>query len=156
MMMCDLMCLHWVFICKLLNNYKMSKIKKEIARVINEVKKSTQYTYGARFYEASQVVHILTDLLDADDTESETGAAISTEMVEDLVDKLKRAVRSSCDDMTDSSIVDEGSLEVSISGTSASIDSIEVDKEFIGDTAVEDIESTVDEWLSENDIVVSE
>lgn len=132
----------------------MSKIKKEIARVINEVKKSTQYTYGARFYEASQVVAILTDILDSDDTVTESGGTITSAMVKQLVEALKENVKDSVNNISVSDVVDEDSFDITIRSGSVSIDDYELDKESIGETAVESIREVVFEWLDDNEIQV--
>lgn len=132
----------------------MSKIKKEIARVINEVKKSTQYTYGARFYEASQVVAILTDILDSDDTVTESGGTITSAMVKQLVEALKENVKDSVNNISADDVVDEDSFDITIRSGSVSIDDYELDKESIGETAVESIREVVFEWLDDNEIQV--
>lgn len=133
----------------------MSKIKKEIARVINEVKKSTQYTYGARFYEASQVVAILTDILNnSDDTDTESGGTITSAMVKQLVESLKENVKDSINTISADDVVDEDSFDITIRSGSVSIDDYELDKESIGETAVESIREVVFEWLDDNEIQV--
>lgn len=131
----------------------MSKLKKEINKVIQKVKGNHDDVYAARFYDSTQVIAILNDLLSADDTDT-TGPTMTRAMINQLVEALELNVKDSVDSISPSDVVDEDSFDITISSGRVTIDDYELDKDSIADTAIETISDVVHTWLDDNEIEV--
>ena len=124
----------------------MSKVKQAIEKAIECVNNAGHNTYGANIYTFTQVQKILNDLLDVASEDDTAGVTVTRDQLDNLVTIIEESIDSNIHNMSDSDIVDEDSLEVSISGTRASIDSIDVDKDNIIDEASDGIANDVYGW----------
>jgi hypothetical protein len=98
---------------------------------------------------------ILQDILEtANETEvAGDGTAVVTRAVmDDLVEKIEARIDSNINDMNDSDIIDEDSIEMSISGGRASVDNIDIDKDQIVSEAWYGIEDTITQWAERNGV----
>ena len=92
-------------------------------------------------------------MFDDEDTTG-NGFHFTREMLDDLVEKIEERIEANIDNMSDTDIVDESSLEISISGTRASIDSIDINKDQITSDATYGIGDTIDEWAYDNKVII--
>jgi len=131
----------------------MSKVKQAIETALENISNATSNTYGAKLYTFEQVAMILQDILDVlieDDTN--TNGFVTTEQLEDLADMIGERIDGNINDMTDSDIVDEDSIEMSISGGRATVEDISVDKGNIIDNAQCNIDDTIASWAAKHGI----
>lgn len=135
----------------------MSKVKESIETAIENVNNAGHNTYGATIYTHSQVLAILQDLLDGvnEDAEAETTGAVLTQTdIDELVEALEERISDNIDDISDSDIVDESSLEASISGGRVSIESLDIDKSNIISEAQYNLDEVVSKWAYEHKLVI--
>ena len=133
----------------------MSKVKEAIELALENVNNNARNTYGARIYTFEQVAMVLQDILEtANETEvaGDGTGVVTLEMIGDLVEKIEARIDSNINDMRDSDIVDEDSIEMSISGGRASVESIDVDKDQIVSDANYGIDDTITNWAQRHGI----
>jgi hypothetical protein len=133
----------------------MSKVKEAIELALENVNGRASNAYGARIYTFEQVAMILQDILEtANETEvaGDGTAVVTRDVMDDLVEKIEARIDSNINDMNDSDIIDEDSIEMSISGGRASVDNIDVDKDQIVSEAWYGIEDTIRQWAELNGI----
>ena len=131
----------------------MSKVKQAIETALENVSNATSNTYGAKLYTFDQVAMILQDLLDGvieDDTN--TNGFVTAEQLEDLAEMIGERIDGNINDMHDSDIIDEDSIEMSISGGRATVEDITVDKDNIIDNARCNIDDTIASWAAKHGI----
>jgi hypothetical protein len=137
----------------------MSKnVNKTIQTTINEIRKATVSAFGARYYEADQVIAILNNLMKdigEDDDEDQNGPVITQSLIDTLVESIEEQIENNIDNLSDSDIVDEDSIEITLSSGRYSIDNIDCDKENIKDEAKGNIEDCIKTWAYENKIVTA-
>ena len=131
----------------------MSKVKRAIEVALENINSASKNTYGAKLYTFDQVAMILQDIYaTATETDEEGTAVLTSDMIADLVEKIEARIDANINNMSDSDVVDEDSLEVSISGNRASIDNIDVDKDNIISEASYGIDDTITNWAEHNGI----
>jgi len=133
----------------------MSKVKEAIELALENVNNNVLNTYGARIYTFEQVAMVLQDILEtANETEvaGDGTGVVTLEMIDDLVEKIEARIDTNISDMSDSDIVDEDSIEMSISGGRASVESIDVDKDQIISEANYGIVDTITNWAERHGI----
>jgi hypothetical protein len=133
----------------------MGKVKQAIEKAIENIKSATHNTYGARIYDNNQVILILNDLLEvaSEDAEDTGGLPVDKAMIGELVDSISDLIVNNIDDMSDNDIVDETSLELSLSGGRYNIDNLDCDKEAIASEASYNLEGTITEWAVSNGLL---
>lgn len=131
----------------------MSKVKQAIAMALESVNNAAHNTYGAQLYTFNQVAMILQDLLDGvNEDDTNTNGFLTAEQLEDLAQMIGERIDGNINDMTDSDIVDEDSIEMSISGGRATVEDISVDKDNIIDNAQCNIDDTIASWAAKHGI----
>lgn len=131
----------------------MSKVKQAIETALENINSASRNTYGAKVYTFEQVAMILHDIYETAKETDEGGTAVLTpDMISDLVEKIEARIDANINNMSDSDVVDEDSLEVSISGNRASIDNIDVDRDQIISEATYGIDDTITNWAEHNGI----
>jgi hypothetical protein len=95
---------------------------------------------------------ILQDLLEtaSEDSDGDTTNSLTMELITCLVGTIDDLVTDNIDNMCDSDIIDEDTLEASISGGRVSIEGIDLDKSSIVDEATSNLERTILEWAQVN------
>jgi hypothetical protein len=131
----------------------MSKVKQAIETALENISNATSNTYGAKLYTFDQVAMILQDIYaTATETDEDGIAVLTPDMIGDLVEKIEARIDTNINDMSDSDIVDEDSIEMSISGGRASVESIDVDKDQIVSDANYGIDDTITNWAQRHGI----
>jgi hypothetical protein len=133
----------------------MSKVKEAIELALENVNNNARNTYGARIYTFEQVAMVLQDILEtANETEvaGDGTGVVTRDAMDDLVEKIEARIDSNINDMNDSDIIDEDSIEMSISGGRASVDNIDVDKDQIISEANYGVDDTIRQWADRNGI----
>lgn len=133
----------------------MGKVKQAIEKAIECVNNAGHNTYGANIYTFTQVQKILNDLLEvaSEDTDDTGGLPVDKAMIGELVDSISDLIVNNIDDMSDNDIVDETSLELSLSGGRYNIDNLDCDKEAIASEASYNLEGTITEWAVSNGLL---
>jgi len=134
----------------------MSKILEAIKTAQTNVSKAAVNTYGARIYDFEQVCKILEDLYEvaSEDGATEGGTVLTKELVTALVGEIEDLVTNNIDGMSDTDMVDQDSIEMSLSGGRYTVDNIDCDKDNISDEAVYGLEQTIYDWAGANDIEI--
>jgi hypothetical protein len=131
----------------------MSKVKQAIETALENISNATSNTYGAKLYTFDQVAMILQYLLDVvNEDDTNTNGFVTAEQLEDLAQMISERIDGNINDMTDSDIVDEDSIEMSISGGRATVEDISIDKDNIIDNAQCNIDDTIASWAAKHGI----
>ena len=131
----------------------MSKIKQAIEKALESVNNAAHNTYGAKIYTFEQVQAVLKDLLEvASENSTDEGVVLTKSMITHLVGEIEDLVTNNLDNMSDTDIVDQDSIEMSLSGGRYSVDNIDCDKDLIASEAVGSLEQTIYDWADENGI----
>jgi len=136
----------------------MSKVKEAIELALENVNNNARNTYGAKIYTFEQVAMVLQDILEtANETEvaGEGTGVVTLDMIGDLVEKIEARIDSNIHDMNESDIVDEDSIEMSISGGRATVENVDIDKDNIVHDAMDGIDDTITHWAQKNGILIS-
>jgi len=129
----------------------MSKANAVIQETINEVRKYCSTIYGARLYSYDSVIDILERIKnDIDEDDTDMPVKLTKDQIESLAGYIGDKVETAIQSMDDTDMIDSDSIEMSIYRGSANVESIDVDKSNIADTATGEIESAIIEWLREN------
>ncbi len=136
----------------------MSKIKEAIETAITNVKNQVRSVYGARIYDNNQVILILQELLEtaSEDGADTAGAVVTQTDVERLVARIEERIDKNIHSMSDSDIVDEDSIEISLGGGRYSIENIDCDKDQIISEATYGIDDEIAGWAYDLKIVIEE
>ena len=138
-------------------------INEVFEKAINEIK--GQSMYAGEFYSAGAVIAIIKDIqkkvvgnnvIGVVPDNQHTLPTITQEMRDKLVDMIDDQIQTGLDRMDHSSIIDESSLEVSINGTHATVDNIDIDTDNIHSEITWHTSSTVADWLDVYGIEVSD
>lgn len=124
----------------------MSKVKQAIETALECINGARRNTYGAEIYTAEQVTSILKDLLETASEDDTAGVMVTSQQLDKLVASIEQSIDNSIHNMSDSDIVDEDSIEMTISGGRVNIDNVDVNKDNIIDEAANGIENDVYEW----------
>jgi len=129
----------------------MSKANAVIQETINEVRKYCSTIYRARLYSYDSVIDILERIKnDIDEDDTDMPVKLTKDQIESLAGYIGDKVETAIQSMDDTDMIDSDSIEMSIYRGSANVESIDVDKSNIADTATGEIESAIIEWLREN------
>ncbi len=136
----------------------MSKVKEAIEKAIECVNNAGHNTYGASIYTFNQVHSILNDLLETvnEDGADTTGAVVTQTDVERLVTRIEERIDKNIHSMNESDIVDENSIEMSLSGGRYSIDNIDCDKDNIISEAMYGVEDEIAGWAYDLKLVIED
>jgi hypothetical protein len=135
----------------------MSKIKEAIKTAQTSVSKAAINTYGARIYDFEQVCKILEDLYDVaneDGAEQTLAGTITQSEIDELIEGIEQRIDGNINKMDDTDIVDEDSIEITLSGGRYTIDNIDANKDNIVSEASYGIDDVVNEWAYKNKIVI--
>lgn len=125
----------------------MSKVKQAIEKALENVNNAAHNTYGAKIYTFEQVATVLQDILEtANEDAGPNNGFVTDEQLEDLAEMIAERIDTNINDMSDSDIIEEDSLEASISGGRVSIDNIDLDKDSIIDNAQCNMDDTIASW----------
>ena len=131
----------------------MSKVKQAIETALVQINSASANTFGARIYTFEQVQAVLKDLLEvASENSTDEGVVLTKSMITHLVGEIEDLVTNNLDNMSDTDIVDQDSIEMSLSGGRYSVDNIDCDKDLIASEAVDSLEQTIYDWADENGI----
>jgi hypothetical protein len=129
----------------------MSKVKQAIELALENVNNNARNTYGAKIYTFEQVAMILQDILEGiNEDGEESNGFITDEQLEDLADMVAERIDGNISDMNESDMIDESSLEASISGGRVSIESLDVDKDNIISEAQCNMDDTIASWAAKH------
>jgi hypothetical protein len=138
----------------------MSKIKEAIKEVQKNVSSAAINTYGAHIYDFEQVCEILEGLYDVvceeegGDDDDATTDTITRGDIDELIGAIEERIAYNVMAMNGTDILDEDSLEISLSGGSYTMDSLTVDRAYISSEAQDGIDDIVNEWCYENKIIL--
>jgi hypothetical protein len=135
----------------------MSKVKQAIKTALEQINNASHNTYGAKIYTFDQVAMILQDIMaTADEDEDTAGAVVTQTDVDRLVARIEERIDKNISGMSDSDIVDEDSIEISLGGGRYSIDNIDCDKDQIISEATYGIDDEIAGWAYDLKIVIEE
>ena len=124
----------------------MSKVKQAIETALECINGARRNTYGAEIYTAEQVTSILKDLLETASEDTTAGVMVTIPQLDQLVGIIEQSIDTSIHNMSDSDIVDEDSIEMTISGGRVNIDNVDVNKDNIVVEASAGIDNDVYDW----------
>ena len=131
----------------------MSKVKQAIETALVQINSASANTFGARIYTFEQVAMILQDILETATETNEDGLPVVTrDMIDDLIEKIEARIDSNINDMSDSDIVDDDSIEMSISGGRATVENVDIDKDQIVSEANYGVDDTIRQWAERHGI----
>jgi len=135
----------------------MSKILEAIKTAQTNVSKAAVNTYGARIYDFEQVCKILEDLYEVaseDGAEQTQVGTITQSEIDELIESIEDRIDGNINKMDDTDIVDEDSIEISLSGGRYTIDNIDANKDNIVSEASYGIDDVVTGWAEKNKLIV--
>jgi len=135
----------------------MSKVKQAIETAVAQINIASRNTYGAKIYTFEQVTLILEDLLETaseDDADEPTISTLTQTDIDELVESIEECIDSNIHKMNDNDIVDEDSIEITLSGGRYTVDNVDVNFDTIVDEAKNGIDVVVAEWAYKNKIVI--
>ena len=138
-------------------------INEVFEKAIKEIQ--TAGMYKGQFYSPEGVVAIIKDIqknvvgnnvIGVVSDNEHTLPTITQDMRDKLVELIDDQIQSGLDNLDHSDIIDESSLEVSINGSQARIDNISIDTDNVHSEITWHTSSTVEDWLNEYGIEVSD
>jgi len=134
----------------------MSKIKQAIETAVAQINIASRNTYGAKIYTFEQVTLILDDLLETlseDGSEETQSVTITQEKIDELIESIEQRIDGNINKMDDTDIVDEDSIEITLSGGRYTIDNIDANKDNIVSEASYGIDDVVTGWALTNNLI---
>jgi hypothetical protein len=134
----------------------MSKIKQAIETAVAQINIASRNTYGAKIYTFEQVTLILDDLLETlseDGAEQTQSVTITQEKIDELIESIEERIDGNINKMDDTDIVDEDSIEITLSGGRYTIDNIDANKDNIVSEASYGIDDVVTGWALTNNLI---
>jgi hypothetical protein len=132
----------------------MSKVKEAIKTALEQVNNASHNTYGAKIYTFDQVAMILQDIMATADEDNTGGTVLTKAMITHLVGEIEDLVVNNIDGISDTDIVEQDSIEMSLSGGRYSVDNIDCDKDLIASEATYNLAQTIYDWAEQNDIEI--
>jgi len=135
----------------------MSKILEAIKTAQTNVSKAAVNTYGARIYDFEQVCKILEDLYEVaseDGAEQTQVGTITQSEIDELIESIEERIDGNINKMDETDILDEDSIEISLSGGRYSVDNMDANKDFIITEAQYGIDDVVTSWAEKNKLIV--
>ena len=129
-----------------------------INQVFEKAIKETQSlgTYKGQFYSPEGVVAIIRDLQSkvvGNETAGEPGQLLITrEMRDRLEEMINDQINEAIDGLNSSDVIDSTSIEMSINGSHATIDNVDIDNSILYDEISYNTDGTVTEWMNEFNI----
>ena len=129
-----------------------------INQVFEKAIKETQSlgTYKGQFYSPEGVVAIIRDLQSkvvGNETAGEPGQLLITrEMRDRLEEMINNQISEAITGLNSTDVIDNDSIEMSISGRQATIDNVDIDTNLLEDEITYHTDGTVTEWLNEFNI----
>ena len=117
-------------------------------------------TYKGQFYSPEGVVAIIKDIQSkvvSNETAGETGQLLIThEMRHRLEEMINDQINEAIDGLNSSDVIDSTSIEMSINGSHATIDNVDIDTSMLYDEISYHTDGTVTEWMNEFNIRYAE
>jgi hypothetical protein len=132
----------------------MSKVKEAIKTALEQVNNASHNTYGAKIYTFDQVATILQDIMATADEDNTGGTVLTKAMITHLVGEIEDLITNNIDGISDTDIVEQDSIEMSLSGGRYSVDNIDCDKDLIASEATYNLAQTIYDWAEQNDIEI--
>lgn len=124
----------------------MSKVKRAIETALENINNASRNMWGAKVYTFDQVAMILQDLLKTVSEDDAGGTVLTPQMIGELVNRIEEQIDENINGLSDTDILDSDSLDITISGGRATIDSIDVDKDGIISEANYGIGTVIVDW----------
>jgi len=133
----------------------MSKILEAIKTAQTNVSKAAVTTYGSRIYDFEQVCKILEDLYEvaSEDGADIAGGTITQEKIDELVQSIEERIDGNINKIDHSDIVDEDSLELTLSSGRYTVDNMDVNTDLIVTEAQYGIDDVVTGWALTNNLI---
>ena len=131
-------------------------INEVFEKAIKEIK--GQSMYAGQFYSPQGVVAILEDIQKKVVGNNVIGVVtgeqvlITREMRDRLEEMINDQINNAIDGLNSSDVIDNDSIEMSISGRQATIDNVDIDTNLLEDEITYHTDGTVTEWLNEFNI----
>ena len=115
-----------------------------------------QPMYAGQFYSPEGVVAIIRDIqkqVIGNEVVGESGQLLIThEMRHRLEEMINDQINEAIDGLNSSDVIDSTSLEISINGSHANIDNVDIDNSMLYDEISYNTDGTVTEWMNEFNI----
>ena len=134
----------------------MSKIKQAIETAVAQINMASRNTYGAKIYTFEQVTLILDDLLETlseDGSEETQSVTITQEQIDELIESIEQRIDGNINKMDTNDIVDEDSIEITLSGGRYTVDNIDANTDNIVTEAQYGIDDVVTGWALTNNLI---
>jgi hypothetical protein len=134
----------------------MSKIKQAIETAVAQINMASRNTYGAKIYTFEQVTLILDDLLETlseDGSEATQSVTITQEQIDELIESIEQRIDGNINKMDTNDIVDEDSIEITLSGGRYTVDNIDANTDNIVTEAQYGIDDVVTGWALTNNLI---
>jgi TolA-binding protein len=134
----------------------MSKIKQAIETAVAQINIASRNTYGAKIYTFEQVTLILDDLLETlseDGSEETQSVTITQEQIDELIESIEQRIDGNINKMDTNDIVDEDSIEITLSGGRYTVDNIDANTDNIVTEAQYGIDDVVTGWALTNNLI---
>ena len=120
----------------------------------------TQPMYAGQFYSPEGVVAIIRDIQSkvvGNETAGEPGQLLITHNMRDrLEEMINDQITEAIDGLNSSDVIDSTSIEMSINGSHATIDNVDIDTSILYDEISYHTDGTVTEWMNEFNIRYAE
>jgi hypothetical protein len=97
---------------------------------------------------------ILQDIMATADEDNTGGTVLTKAMITHLVGEIEDLITNNIDGISDTDIVEQDSIEMSLSGGRYSVDNIDCDKDLIASEATYNLAQTIYDWAEQNDIEI--
>ena len=119
-----------------------------------------QPMYAGQFYSPEGVIAIIRDIQSkvvGNETAGEPGQLLITrEMRHRLEEMINDQINEAIDGLNSSDVIDSTSIEMSINGSHATIDNVDIDNSILYDEISYNTDGTVTEWMNEFNIRYAE
>ena len=133
-------------------------IKEVFEKSIKEIQ--TAGLYKGQFYSPEGVIAIIKDIQSkvvGNETAGEPGQLLITrEMRDRLEEMINDQINEAIDGLNSSDVIDSTSIEMSINGSHATIDNVDIDNSILYDEISYNTDGTVTEWMNEFNIRYAE
>lgn len=119
-----------------------------------------QPMYAGRFYDRDGVIAIIRDIQSkvvGNEVVDEPGQLLITRNMRDrLEEMINDQINEAIDGLNSSDVIDSTSIEMSINGSHATIDNVDIDNSILYDEISYNTDGTVTEWMNEFNIRYAE
>jgi hypothetical protein len=132
----------------------MSEVTQAIESTLHKIQTAAGEVYGAQIYTSEQVADILYALLKVTEPVGSTPKVsvtniVSEDQIKELINEIEDAISTNVDMMDDSDLIDEDSLDISLSCGGYTINNVDVRRDDIAASAAEGIHKLVREWVAD-------